>query len=136
MVPFPDWTPSDWGDPAYECKDVNYRVTAYTLLDDDNNGNDIKSKDITLRLDSIPPVIIKFKSKPWQIFGICLGIVNRGRAKDDCSGLDRVEWFKNGAPWPPATTFLPWGRFLRIQWGGPCSNIITIRVYDKAGNWA
>ena len=131
VVPFPDWMPSDWGDPAHECLDVDYRVTAYTLLDDDPY-NDKKFKDITLRLDSIPPVINFFVNIPLGFDPFCLGILNIGHVTDACSGLDRVEWFINGAPWPPVTTT---GFLLRMRWGPSCADIITIEVYDKAGNF-
>lgn len=137
VITFPDWTPTDWGSPNYECQPVTYQVTAFTILEGDTDpGNDEKTKAITLTLDSIPPVIKIFKSRPILPVGPCFGIWNRGRAKDDCSGLDRVEWFENTNPLPPpTTTFTPWGGFWRMRWGGLCSDIITIRVYDKAGNW-
>jgi hypothetical protein len=133
VVQFPDWTPSDWGDPAYECVDVNYCIRAFTiLLDDENSSNDCKVKYVTLRLDSEPPVINFYFSIPIGFGHFCLGIINLGWVSDDCCGVDRVEWFVNGAPWPPAT---PGGGFIwRWRPNGNCADTITIQVFDRAGN--
>lgn len=134
IVDFPGWTPSDWGSSAYECLDVTYNVTAFTILEGDGDpDNNVKFKDITLCLDSIPPIKLFFIS----IFG---GRINIGVFKDTCSGLDRVEWFQGtpSTPWVPNTLLSlvnQWELFWRCAFFSPPALPVTIKVYDKAGNW-
>ena len=57
--------------------------------------------------------------------------------KDSCSGLDKIEWTRNGNPWPTTPEYIsPSGTNqwrLKIRFG---LGSATATVYDMAGNWA
>jgi len=64
-------------------------------------------------------------------------ILNILVTRDTCSGLERVEWTRNGLPWSPTPEFYTpsgtnqWRVKIRFGFG-----TVTADVYDMAGNWA
>jgi len=112
VVVFPNWTPTAWGDPAYECSNVNYCVKAFTLLDDENASNDCKTKHIKLFFDTISPVTLTTSFNPsspngdhnWYNTTVTVTI----DATDNCGVVDYTKysldggatWTTHTGPWP------------------------------------
>ena len=128
--------------PISDCE----HTLEYYSVDFCGNVENIKSVDF--KVDTVPPQILLFWSIPIQTLHIfplpphwvCSGILNIGFARDMCSGLDYVDLYVNSVS-PPAHSIVfpitPPGSLQFFGWwrpGGPCSDIITAKVYDKAGN--
>jgi hypothetical protein len=123
-----DWTPSDWGNPTYECSDVTYCVKACTLLVDDNPENDCKSNDITLYFDTKPPITTHTFNPPtpnglhgWYVSCITVKL----DATDNCSGVYATYYrLDNGA----------WNVYTAPFKVCDCKHTLDYYSVDKCGN--
>jgi len=87
-VEFPDWTPSEWHNESYQDTWEEYPLTAYTLLEDDNQKNNKKQRLLSLYYPWLHDVgVVDFdgpKTGPAQTFPICATIKNVGQYDECC----------------------------------------------------
>jgi hypothetical protein len=102
-----------------------YHVTACTHLSGDANpANDCVTK--TVYVDLTPPLKFFLRIGPFYIVFV----------RDDCSGLNHIDWTRNGNPWLPVQIVSGagvWRCGIRFWLG---SGPVTATVYDNCGNFA
>lgn len=136
VVNFPNWSPSDLGDPAYECLNITYCIRAFTILTpDENSSNDCKFKYVTLHFDSTPPATTHSFSPTsptgnnnWYNSTVKV----RFDATDNCDSVDHTNYsLDGGVTW--TTHYGPWPFYVDVS---SCVHDGDFQYYsvDKCGN--
>jgi len=146
-VEFPDWTPSEWHNESYQDTWEEYPLTAYTLLEDDNQGNNKKQRLLSLYYPWLHDVgaigVGGPETGPAQTFPIQATIKNVGQYEECCfkvhvsiSGIDfgsadellNVDYFY---PFPPSG----WTR-TNTKWSYSYSSYAGGSPYEARFYWS